>query len=124
VSSHILAELGDYSDRMIIVDQGRIAGGESIALKEAGPARLRIVLASPRDGLKEFLESHGARVAQSGRNGARAALEGGAEARAALLTALVRQDFAISEFVEEDGRALEDVYFEQVRPPAAEAGKT
>jgi ABC-2 type transport system ATP-binding protein len=33
VSSHILAELEDYSDRMVIVDHGRIVGGESIALK-------------------------------------------------------------------------------------------
>jgi HPt (histidine-containing phosphotransfer) domain-containing protein len=32
VSSHILAELEDYSDRMVIVEQGRIVGGESIAL--------------------------------------------------------------------------------------------
>src|SRR5436305_5672884 len=34
VSSHILAELEDYSDRMVIVNQGRIAGGDSIALKD------------------------------------------------------------------------------------------
>ena len=40
VSSHILAELEDYSDRMVIVDNGRIAGGESIALK--GGNRLRV----------------------------------------------------------------------------------
>src|SRR4051812_25593475 len=60
VSSHILAELEDYSDRMVIVDHGRIAGGQSIALK--GAARLRIRLASPRIDLKDFLMGQGARI--------------------------------------------------------------
>src|SRR5882757_7077421 len=63
VSSHILAELEDYSDRMVIVDKGRIVGGESIALK--GVSRLRIRLASPRDDLKDFLAGRGATVVEA-----------------------------------------------------------
>src|SRR6478735_3429287 len=42
VSSHILAELEDYSDRMVIVDKGHIAGGESIALKAGDRLRLKL----------------------------------------------------------------------------------
>jgi ABC-2 type transport system ATP-binding protein len=112
VSSHILAELEDYSDRMVIVDHGRIAGGESIALK--GAARLRVRLAAPRAGLKDFLEAQGARIELADAEQALFALDGGAVERAALLAGLVGAGFTVSEFAE-DARALEDVYFAQVR---------
>ena len=118
VSSHILAELEDYSDRMVIVDNGRIAGGQSIALK--GGPRLRIRLAAPRDDLKDFLAARGATVEEDDAQQALVTLEGGAAERAALLAALVGSGFAVSEFAE-DARALEDVYFAQVRKsPQAE----
>jgi len=112
VSSHILAELEDYSDRMVIVDKGRIAGGESIALK--GSARLRVRLALPRADLKDFLTAQGAVIVEATADQVIVTLSGGAAERAALLSALVRHDFAVSEFAE-DARALEDVYFAQVR---------
>jgi ABC-2 type transport system ATP-binding protein len=112
VSSHILAELEDYSDRMVIVDRGRIAGGQSIALK--GAARLRIRLAAPRDDLKDFLTGQGARIESGDAEHALIALEGGAAERAALLASLVGAGFAVSEFAE-DAKALEDVYFAQVQ---------
>jgi ABC-2 type transport system ATP-binding protein len=111
VSSHILAELEDYSDRMIIVDHGRIAGGETIALK--GVARLRIGLAAPHAGLKDFLVAHGAEILDAKEDRALVGLAGGSAERAALLAALVREGFAVSEFAE-DVRALEEVYFAQV----------
>lgn len=120
VSSHILAELEDYSDRMIIVDDGRIAGGEAIALRDG--TRLRIVLATPRDGLADLLARQGARVLEAGPDRALMALDGGAGERAALLAALVQNGFAVSEFAP-DTQALEDVYFAQVRTPAAESAK-
>jgi ABC-2 type transport system ATP-binding protein len=110
VSSHILAELEDYCDRMVIVDQGRIAGGESIALKSG--ARLRIRLASPRGDLKQFLEAQGAAILEDGPDHALVGLAGDAEARAGLLAALVKAGFAVADFTE-DTRALEDVYFAQ-----------
>jgi ABC-2 type transport system ATP-binding protein len=120
VSSHILAELEDYSDRMVIVDHGRIAGGESIALK--GGARLRIKLASPRDDLESFLAARGVSVVEAGADHAVVLIapEEGDAARAALLTALVTAGFAVSEFVT-DVRALEDVYFAQVKSPGTGA---
>lgn len=110
VSSHILAELEDYSDRMVIVDHGRIAGGESIALKTG--ARLRIVLATPREDLKDFLSGQGAQILEVTANQAVVSMRADAAARARLLTALVEAGFAVANFTE-DARALEDVYFAQ-----------
>lgn len=111
VSSHILAELEDYSDRMVIVDHGRIAGGQSIALK-TGP-RLRIVLASPRDDLKDFLMLQQAEIVEASADHALVAIDGGAAERAALLAVLIGAGFKISEFAE-DTRGLEDMYFAQI----------
>jgi ABC-2 type transport system ATP-binding protein len=110
VSSHILAELEDYSDRMVIVDHGRIAGGESIALKTG--ARLRIVLAAPRDDLKNFLDGHGVQILEASAGQAVVSMAADAAVRARLLAALVEAGFAVADFTE-DTRALEDVYFAQ-----------
>jgi ABC-2 type transport system ATP-binding protein len=112
VSSHILAELEDYSDRMVIVDHGRIAGGESIALK--GGSRLRIRLASPREDLKDFLNAQGVQVVEASPDLALLTMAADAAQRAALLTALVKAGFAVAEFAP-DERALEEVYFAQVK---------
>jgi ABC-2 type transport system ATP-binding protein len=112
VSSHILAELEDYSDRMVIVDHGRIAGGESIALK--GGARLRIRLAAPREELKDFLVKQGAQIVQASADQALVTMAAGPVEKAALLTALVQAGFAVAEFAE-DAQALEEVYFAQVQ---------
>lgn len=113
VSSHILAELQDYSDRMIIVDHGRIAGGETITLTET-TTRLRIALAVPHDGLQDFLTAQGAEVLKADASRALVGLAGGAPERAALLAALVQNGFAVADFAEET-RNLEDVYFSKVR---------
>jgi len=115
VSSHILAELEDYSDRMVIVDHGRIAGGESIALK--GTSRLRIALASPRGELKDFLAKRGVAVVEATADQALVTMTGGTAERALLLAALVQAGFAVGEFAE-DARALEEVYFSQVKSAA------
>jgi ABC-2 type transport system ATP-binding protein len=116
VSSHILAELEDYSDRMVIVDHGRIAGGESIALK--GGARLRIRLASPREDLKDFLAGRGIQATEVSADHALVTMGTDAAQRAALLKALVQAGFAVAEFAE-DARALEEVYFAQVHSAGA-----
>jgi ABC-2 type transport system ATP-binding protein len=110
VSSHILAELEDYSDRMVIVDRGRIAGGDSIALKTG--ARLRIRLASPRDDLQSFLAGQGVTILKADSDHAVVGMSADVGARAGLLAALVAAGFAVADFTE-DARALEDVYFSQ-----------
>ena len=116
VSSHILAELEDYSDRMVIVNHGRIAGGDSIVLK--GGTRLRIRLAAPRENLKDFLIRQGAKVVEASGEQALVSLEGDAPERAALLAALVQSGFAVTEFAE-DTRGLEEVYFAQTAESVA-----
>src|SRR6201996_2016311 len=93
VSSHILAELEDYCDRMVIVDRGHIAGGEAIAL-EAGD-RLRIRLASSREDLVSFLTARGMPPVEGGVDHAVVLAEDGEAARAALLAALVGAGFAV-----------------------------
>ena len=123
VSSHILAELEDYSDRMIIVDHGRIAGGETISLRDAARTRLRIVLAEPHDGLKDFLRQRsGVEILADSEGQTHVSLEGGPAERAALLAALVRDGFAVAEFTP-DVSNLEDVYFARVKAgPRADQG--
>ncbi|HWA68245.1 MAG TPA: ABC transporter ATP-binding protein, partial [Rhizomicrobium sp.] len=113
VSSHILAELEDYSDRMVIVDHGRIAGGEAITLRGA-KGGLRVTLAVSQPGLAEALARAGATVVESSDRHAVAMLAGGADARSRLLAALVQDGFAVSDFTE-DARNLEEVYFSRVR---------
>ena len=110
VSSHILAELEDYCDRMVIVDHGRIAGGESIALKSG--ARLRIRLAAPRADLTDFLGTQKAAILESGPDQALVEVTADAATRAKLLAALVQNGFPVADFTE-DLRGLEDVYFAQ-----------
>jgi ABC-2 type transport system ATP-binding protein len=118
VSSHILAELEDYSDRMVIVDHGRIVGGESIALKSG--ARLRIRLAAPRDDLGDFLAGRGLQVIETSAGHAVVTASADAAQRAELLKKLVQAGFAVTEFAE-DTKALEEVYFAQVRSEQADA---
>jgi ABC-2 type transport system ATP-binding protein len=118
VSSHILAELEDYSDRMVIVDHGRIVGGESIALK--GGARLRIRLAAPRSGFEALLRAQGAQIVEVSPDQALVSAGADPAQRAALLKELVQAGFAVAEFTE-DTKALEDVYFARVK--ADDAGQ-
>jgi ABC-2 type transport system ATP-binding protein len=112
VSSHILAELEDYSDRMVIVDHGHVVGGEAIALKAT--ARVRILLAEPRPNLADFLTVNGAKVLEAGEARAVVSLDDDAAARHRLLAALVAAGFAVAEFAE-DSRAMEEAYFAQVK---------
>src|SRR3954470_5665446 len=96
VSSHILAELEDYSDRMVIVDHGRIVGGESIALKSG--ARLRIRLAEPRSGFEALLRAQGAQIVEVSSGEALVNASPDPAQRAALLKELVQAGFAVAEF--------------------------
>jgi len=109
VSSHILAELEDYSDHMVIIDHGRVAGGTAFK-----GAQLFIALAAPDDRLPNFLaKQRGLRLLQADASQARLVCEEGAERRALLLQALIGADFAVSDFGE-DRRALEELYFAQL----------
>lgn len=114
VSSHILAELEEYSDRMVIINDGRLAGGQTLKVRDTVLSRVRIVLAAAHPGLKDFLTAAGLDIVEAGAERAVVNLPAGVAARAGLLRGLVQAGFAVADFGE-DARALEDVYFAQVR---------
>jgi ABC-2 type transport system ATP-binding protein len=106
VSSHILAELEDYSDHMVIIDHGRVAGGTTFK-----GAQLYLALAAPDGRLRDFLaQQTGIEIVQADQSQARVICRGGAESRASLLQALIGAGFAVSDFGE-DRHALEELYF-------------
>ena len=103
VSSHILAELDEYSTHMLALRDGRIL--ENRALKPLHQAdqqrRLHLALAIPDARLSEWLK-HYPRVTLKTVSGQDAELEFGGDlsAQAALLKALVLEGFAVSSLAE------------------------
>ncbi|HUO01418.1 MAG TPA: ABC transporter ATP-binding protein [Rhizomicrobium sp.] len=109
VSSHILAELEDYSDHMVIIDHGHVAGGAAFK-----GAQLYIALAVPDVRLSDFLaRQERVEILQADSSQARVICRGGAERRASLLQAMIDAGFAVSDFGE-DRHALEELYFSQL----------
>ena len=117
VSSHILAELEDYSTAMVIVDQGAIAGGGPISHKSAGRQRVKIGLELDDARLGAFWEARGL-VANGDERGVFVEIEAGPAARGALLAALVREGFAVTDFAEAP-LTLEETYFAETRAAGA-----
>lgn len=116
VSSHILAELEDYSTAMVIVDHGAIAGGGPISHGSAERQRVRIVLERDDARLAGFWDGRGL-VARLDERGVFVEIEAGPAARAALLAALVRDGFAVTDFAEAP-LTLEETYFAETRATA------
>jgi len=113
VSSHILAELEDYSTEMIIMENGRIKSQRSVE-EGAGATVYTIELATPNDGLTQWLEKQsGITLHQSDSTRAMVSLDGDASARAKLLKDLVGAGFEVVG-VSETKRSLADAYFEEV----------
>ncbi len=115
VSSHILAELEDYSDQMIILDGGTVRGGGAIDVREqASIIRIRIELAAPYPGLEQALRAaDGVTVISVADDAAIISMPQDAEARAALLKTLVDAGIPVAAFVPQT-RWLEAAYFEEV----------
>jgi ABC-2 type transport system ATP-binding protein len=122
VSSHILAELEDYSTRMLMLRDGRVAGAGVIAAGEPDPdaSLVRIQLAAPRADLAEVLAGLGVGVESAARDEAQVRVSGGAEAEAALLARLVGAGLAVRAFALVR-RTLEQTYLDEARRPAAPA---
>jgi ABC-2 type transport system ATP-binding protein len=114
VSSHILAELEDYCSEMIIIEDGRIAGGKAIKVRDDARPRHMIELATARSDLRDFLVAKGADVAEADQNHAVILFTRNAGARARLLRDLVGAGFEVVSFAE-SSKALEDAYFSAVR---------
>jgi ABC-2 type transport system ATP-binding protein len=113
VSSHILAELEDYCSEMIIIENGLIAGGKAIKVRDDARPHYLVELATARSDLKEFLTAKGADVADADQMHALFVFTRNAAARAKLLRELIGAGFDVASF-SESSRALEDAYFSQV----------
>ncbi len=113
VSSHILAELEDYSSQMLIMKEGRLTGGDPIQV-EAAAQRIMIELAEPHDGLGAYLQDQaGVTVRRADAQGALISLDGDAQAQHRLLRALIEAGFVVCSFAPTQQR-LEDVYFDEM----------
>jgi len=113
VSSHILAELEDYCSEMIIIENGLIAGGKAIKVRDDARPRYMIELATARSDLSEFLAAKGADVVEADSLHALIVFTRNAGARAKLLRDLITAGFDVASFAE-SSKALEDAYFAQV----------
>jgi len=117
VSSHILAELDEYSTHMLVIRGGEVV--EHRALEGgAGPGerRLRLRLAAPRADLVATLGAlPGVRVVEAGDREAVIALAGDEAAQSALLATLLASGLPVAEFAAEREN-LHDSYLRTVRP--------
>ena len=114
VSSHILAELEDYCSEMIIIEDGRIVGGQAVKVKDVERPRYMLEIATARSDLREFLEARaGVDVIEADQYHALFTHTKNAAARARLIRDLLAAGFEVSSFGEST-RALESTYFSQV----------
>ena len=116
VSSHILAELEDYSSQMLMILDGRVAGGGVV---EAGSgarvaARVEVVFADPPSDLAQQLERIGVAVAGLRGDTAILALAEGDD-EAGLLGRLIAAGLKVKSF-RPARTTLEDTYLAEVRP--------
>ncbi len=117
VSSHILAELEDYSTHMLIIRDGRIVDYAAIGktAEAHGRVRMRLALARPDERLDALLrQAEGVSIVQAAAEAAIVEIDDDAAARAALLKHLVTQDLAVAEFAL-DRVGLQDAYLTHVQ---------
>ncbi len=116
VSSHILAELRDYSSHMLILREGRLVHHGPVTGEDQGDEEVAVVieLAAPDPRLAEVLAAAGATPVTVKGESARVLVPGGATARQALLRRLVEAELPVSGFNVER-RDLQDAYLSQVK---------
>ena len=118
VSSHILAELEDYSTHMLIIRDGRIVEFAAIgqtAAQHQGRIRLRIRLATETPKLADALrQSPDIDVVEADLSTALIDMPDDLERRAEVLKQLIAADLAVSEFAPER-MALQDAYLSHVQ---------
>lgn len=113
VSSHILTELSEVCDAVVIIEKGKLcaSGTVSSILAQLRPhARLQIRLVrAPRDPVRLLLEQPGVTGASGDEREVSATFTGSEEDRAGLLELLVREGFGVVEFRAEE-HDLEDIF--------------
>ena len=96
VSSHILAELDEYSTHMMLMSAGKVVEHRALAAAPGG-VEIGITLAREDARLEAWLrERPGMVTIAADARSATVKLEGGEDAQAALLRALVEAGFAVS----------------------------
>jgi ABC-2 type transport system ATP-binding protein len=123
ISSHILAELDEYSTDMLVLRGGRVVEHRplSIAAAEQPTRRMRLALAHPVPAWPGCLASllpAAARILEASTTAALVELPGDDAARAALLRALVLADLPVAAFAEER-QNLQDSYLRTVQAAAS-----
>lgn len=115
VSSHILAELDDYATEMLIIKDGKIAGGAPVSTVAEGRALLRIETAShdPRL-LTAFKSRTGFEVQDVGERHIAVMGPDDKALHAALLRELVESGLGVCVFAPQKS-TLEDKYFNETR---------
>ena len=118
VSSHILAELDEYSTHMLVLREGRVI--EQRALNTSAPnevQRIRVRLTQPHYKWGAVLRATtGVRVLDQGDQMARIELSGDLEAQARLLASWVSEGLPIAEFASEHEN-LQDFYLRTITLP-------
>ena len=125
VSSHILAELEDYSTHMVVIRDGRIVDQRAIAGAADGKQSRRIVvaLATPNDQLESLLvNAPGVSGVHVDGRIARCRLDGDDVAKQILLKALIDAGLHIAEFQEEAER-MQETYMATMKKTGNEAMK-
>jgi ABC-2 type transport system ATP-binding protein len=113
VSSHILAELEDYSTRMLMIREGRVAGGGVVAAGsgQSADAGFAVTFTDPPKDLRKRLEKLGLAVTRL--EGAEAVVSAAAgTADAEVLTLLVGAGLKVSAF-QPARRTLEAAYLSE-----------
>jgi ABC-2 type transport system ATP-binding protein len=116
VSSHILAELEDYSTQMLMLRDGRVAGAGVVAANDVDPSEslVRIQLAGARPDLASVLAGMGLSVESVAADEAQVRLTGGADAEAALLARLIGAGLAVRAYAPVR-KTLEQTYLDEAR---------
>jgi len=116
VSSHILAELQDYSTHMMIMQEGRLTENSAIGeYEQPGAVRLRVVLGEARDELADALESAlGVSAVIVEGTAASFDFAGDDATRAALLRGLISAGLPVTAFQGEQ-RSMQDVYLDRLK---------
>ena len=117
VSSHILAELEDYCSEMIIIEDGRIAGGKPVKVRDVERPRYILEVATARSDLKDFLGARaGLDLIEADEHHGLFTFTRNPGARAKLIRELIAAGFEVSSFGEAT-KALEETYFARVGRP-------
>ena len=115
VSSHILAELEDYTTHMMILRKGRVVEHCPTRAPVGRPRRLRVALVQPSSGLRQCLTAD-PQVGGLDVDGALARFDftGDTFAQAQLLRSLIQSGLQVATLQEEQ-RSMQSVYSEKMR---------